>query len=143
MPSMASTFPGAAESDSVATHALAGTRWSAALMVVSRAGGREQSARLEIAPQASSRALAGKLEFTQPAQERPIVDRRDVSLARDPGKQLAVRNLDEALELGQLGLVKGVDGAVGEAAHDQVHLAHAAMPGAEQKFPAADIEPVA
>ena len=39
------------------------------------------------------------------------------------------------LILVQFGVGQGADGAIGEAAEDQVHLAYAAMPGAEEEFP--------
>ncbi len=42
MPSMSSTLPGATDSDCVATISRAGTRWSAALTVVSRIDGRSR-----------------------------------------------------------------------------------------------------
>src|SRR5262249_35765308 len=64
-------------------------------------------------------------------------------LAGDPGEQLAIRQLDQLLELGQLVRAEILDRDIGEAAHDQVHLPHAPMPGAEQELAPAHIQSVA
>lgn len=42
----------------------------------------------------------------------------------------------------ELGLGKLMDRAIGETAEDQIHFAHAAMPGAEQEFAPTSVEPV-
>ena len=49
-----------------------------------------------------------------------------------PGEQVVIRHLEQPLEIVEFGLAEVRDRGVGEAAEDQVGLAHAAMPGAEQ-----------
>ena len=55
--------------------------------------------------------------------------------AHHPGEQVRLRHVHQPLELVDLGLAQAGDMRVGEAPGDQVHLAHAAMPGAEQQAP--------
>ena len=60
--------------------------------------------------------------------------------ADDPGEDLRVGNVEQTLELGKLRLAHGRQMGIGEPAHDQIHLAHAAPPGAEQNPPPPLIE---
>src|SRR5262249_57038875 len=98
-----------------------------------------------IRPVAAPSALHAQVAVKRapPSEHRAIVLCRDLLLARDPGQQLIVRQLDEALAFVELGLGEPGDFRIGEPAHDQIHLAHAAMPRAEQQFAAAEVEPVA
>ena len=59
---------------------------------------------------------------------------RDRLLAGEPGQQVGVRQFEQLLILVEFGVGQGGDCSIGEAAEDQVHLAHAAMPGAEQQL---------
>src|SRR5215813_11797218 len=68
---------------------------------------------------------------------------RNLGFAGNPGEQLPVGEVDKAFELVELGVIQNGDSTVGEAAHDQVHLAHAAVPGPEQELAAPDIQPIA
>src|SRR4029077_3348337 len=87
-----------------------------------------------------SRTLAPMIEITHPAEQRGIVVRRYGGFARDPSQQLAVRHLHELLEVGEFLLRQLCDRGIGEAAHDQIHFPHPAMPGTEQKLAPADIQ---
>ena len=57
-------------------------------------------------------------------------------LADDPGEDELVGDIEQRLELGQAGVVQFVEMSVGEAAEEQIDLAHAAVPAAEFQPPA-------
>jgi hypothetical protein len=80
------------------------------------------------------------VEIAQPTEQRCVVIRRHGGFARDPSQQLAVRHLHELFELGKFLLRQLRNSGVSEATHDQVHFAHAAMPGAEQELAPANIQ---
>ena len=80
------------------------------------------------------------VEGAQAPEQRGIVIRRDLALPRDPAEQVAVRHLDETLELVEVGIPQGADLGIGEAAHDQVHLTRAAVPGPKQRPAPAMVE---
>ena len=63
-------------------------------------------------------------------------------LACQPREKIAVGNLDERFENRHLVIAHSIYGCLGIAAHQQVHLARAAMPGAEQDALAARIKAV-
>ena len=66
-----------------------------------------------------------------------------VSDARHPGQQVGLDRVEQMLVLVELGVAETLDMHVGEAAHDQVRLPRAAMPGPEQQPPPARVEAVA
>jgi len=80
------------------------------------------------------------VEIAQPTEQRRVVIRRHGGFARDPSQQLAVRHLHELLELGEFLLRQLHNSGIGEAAHDQIHFPHSAMPGAEQELAPANIQ---
>jgi len=71
----------------------------------------------------------------QLAQHRRVMVRLDRFIADDPRIKFGIGDLDQALESGELAGIEFVDARVGEAADDQIHLAHTAAPGAEQQPP--------
>ena len=81
------------------------------------------------------RHQAAPREVAHPAEQRRVVVRRRVGRAHDPGEQVRLRHVHQPLELVDLGLAQRADMRVREAPGDQVDLAHAAMPGAEQQAP--------
>ena len=74
------------------------------------------------------------MESDQCRQHGGVVGRRRALGADDPGVELGVGRFDQPLEIVEPGVVELVDMGIGEAADDQIHLAHAAPPGAEQKL---------
>src|SRR5207247_9772145 len=66
-----------------------------------------------------------------------------LEFAGDPSPQLAIWQLDEALELGEFARFEHINGPVGESTQDQIHFPHSAMPGPKQELAAADVEPFA
>jgi hypothetical protein len=60
--------------------------------------------------------------------------------ADNPGERMRVRDVEQALELGKFVFVHRWQMRIGEATHDQIHLAHAAPPGAKQNPAPALIE---
>lgn len=64
-------------------------------------------------------------------------------LARYPGKQVGVVFGDQPFILVEFGIRQGLDGLIGKAAQHQIHLAHAPMPGPEQRLAAAYIQSLA
>src|SRR6266511_2912515 len=83
-----------------------------------------------------------EMEVAQPPQKRRVVVCRHCVFAGNPGIEVRVGHLDEALVFRQLGIAQTVDPGVGKPAHDQVHLADAAMPGAKQQLAPPVIAPV-
>src|ERR1700730_18970021 len=78
--------------------------------------------------------LGARVKRFELPQHGGVVVRRDVALAADPGIEVGIRHFDQPLEIIQRRLVQRADMGIGEAADDQVGLAHAAAPGAEQKL---------
>ena len=73
-------------------------------------------------------------------EERGVKLRRRRSFARQPHEDVAIRLFHQDLKLIKLAVRQTRDFSVGELAEDQVHLAHAAMPGAEMDAAAAGVE---
>ena len=76
-------------------------------------------------------------------QDRTVDIPRNRAFAGDHGQEFGVGNVEKPLILVDFVAGQGADLGIGEAAEDEVHLAHATMPGAEQKLAAPDIEPLA
>jgi hypothetical protein len=57
-----------------------------------------------------------------------------------PGERLRVGDIEKTLELGKFVVAHCRQMRIGEAAHDQIHLAHASAPGAKQNPPPALVE---
>jgi len=81
-----------------------------------------------------------RVEFAQPPKDRAVVIGRNVDPADDPGEEIAIRNLYQAIEFVEFAVGQVPGFLIGETPHDQVHLAHAAMPCAEKYLPATRIE---
>src|SRR5207237_6513624 len=94
------------------------------------AGGQAPEDRRGIAP-CRSPALAAQMEVAQAAEQRGVVYGGHVNLARDPSEKITIRDLQQSLELGKLGVVELFERAIGEATHDEIRLTHAAMPRAK------------
>ena len=58
----------------------------------------------------------------------------------DPGERLRVGDVEKTLELGKFVVAHCRQMRIGEAAHDEIHLAHASAPGAKQNPPPALVE---
>src|SRR5262245_7825488 len=82
-------------------------------------------------------------EIAQAAEQRGVVVGRHLRFAGDPGQQVWVGRLYQSLELADFLLRQLLDRGIGEATHDEVHLARAAVPGPEQKLAPALIQPLA
>ena len=74
------------------------------------------------------------MEFLQLRQHGGVIARRNGFGADDPGIKLGVGRFDQPLEIVEPGIVELVDMGVGETADDEIRLAHAAPPGAEQSL---------
>src|SRR5450631_3225113 len=83
------------------------------------------------------------MEIAQAAEQRGIDLGGRRLRAVHPGEHLLVGNLEPGLVLIELGVAQFRDMRVGEAAEHQVHLANAAMPGAEQQPLAARVQSIA
>src|SRR5471032_660811 len=81
-------------------------------------------------------------EFAQAAEQRGVDLGGRRLRAVHPGEYLLVGNLEPGLVLIELGVAQFRDMRVGKAAKHQVHLANAAMPGAEQQPLAAHVQPI-
>ena len=68
------------------------------------------------------------MKIADPAEHRRVVLGRDVGDAGDPGQQVGLDGLQQVLVLVELGVAEAGQMHVGEAAHDQVGLAGAAVP---------------
>ncbi len=76
----------------------------------------------------------------QLAKDAGVMVFRNGGGVAQPGIEIAIGHLDQLFEVPKFRTVQRHDLRIGETAHDQVHLAGAAMPGAEQDAAAADIE---
>ena len=74
-------------------------------------------------------------KIAQPVKQRVVVLGRNRPVTGDPGIEIGLRRLGQAFEGIELGLRQRGDRRIGEAPHDQVHLAGATMPRAEQQSP--------
>ena len=88
-------------------------------------------------------SAAVDVEVAQPAEQRRVELGRDCDFPGHPGEQVAVGHLHQPLELVDFDFGQVRDRCVGKAAHDQVHLAHAAVPGAEQNLAATHVQSIA
>jgi hypothetical protein len=73
------------------------------------------------------------MEGPQLVHQLVIVFGRHVAGAGNPGIEIGIGSVAELLEQIDFGLAQRADHRVGEAAHDEVHLARAAMPTAVEK----------
>src|SRR6185436_14190591 len=71
---------------------------------------------------------------------RGVVLGRHIGDAGDPGQEIGLDRIEQMLVLVEFGVVERLDMLVGKAAHDQIRLAGAAMPGPEQQPPPARVE---
>jgi hypothetical protein len=71
----------------------------------------------------------------QLTQHRRVMLGRNGLIADNPRIEFGIGHFDQVLELIELGGIQFIDASVGEAADNQIHLAHAAAPGAEQQPP--------
>lgn len=76
-------------------------------------------------------------------QDRAVDIGRNRAFTGDHRQEFSVGNFEKPLILVDFLAGQGVDLGVGEGTEDQVHLTHAAMPGAEQKLAAARVQPLA
>lgn len=76
-------------------------------------------------------------------QNRAVDIGRNRAFAGDHRQEFGVGDFEKPLILVDFIAGQGADLGVGEGTEDQVHLAHAAMPGSEQKLAAAGVEPLA
>src|SRR5262249_48645855 len=84
-----------------------------------------------------------EMKVTHAPKHRGVVLSRHWRHARHPRQQIALDRLEQMLVLVEFGVVETLDMDVGEAAHDQIRLPRAAMPGPEQQTPPAGVEAVA
>ncbi len=75
------------------------------------------------------------------AKQRRVERRRNWRFAGDPRQQLGIGRIEQALEFVEFGLAHRRQIRVGETAHDEIHLAHSAPPGAKQHAPPPRVEP--
>src|SRR5664280_3751871 len=83
------------------------------------------------------------MEIAQAAEHRGVDLGGRRLRAVHPGENLLVGNLEPGLVFIELGVAQLRDMRVGKAAEHQIHLANAAMPGAEQQPPPARVQPIA
>lgn len=76
-------------------------------------------------------------------QHRAIDIGRNRAFAGDHRQEFSIGDFEEHFILVDFVAGQGADLGIGEGAEDEVHLAHAAMPGAEQELAAAGIQPLA
>ena len=74
---------------------------------------------------------------------RSVVIERDILFPGDPGQEVPIQHVDQPLKLGQLRLGKPAERPVGEATHDQIRFAHAAVPSPEQQLATAQVQSIA
>ncbi len=79
-------------------------------------------------------------ELAEAIKEAGIDAGRRRKLASDPAEYVRLGQVQQPLELGEVLVGHSLDLAIGEPAHDEVHFARAAMPGAEQRALAPRIE---
>src|SRR5262249_10605103 len=72
-----------------------------------------------------------------------IVFRRHLAPAGDPGIEIGIGRIAQPLEQVELGLAQRADHRIGEASHDQIHLAGAAMPATVEKTAPPRVKPCA
>src|SRR5258707_14753448 len=94
---------------------------------------------MAVAWSASLRSVA---EGAQQAHHVVVVRRRRRGAAGDPVEQVDVGAAEQGLESVELGAVKRRERGLGERAEDEVDLLRAAVPGAEQELPAANVRSV-
>src|SRR5262245_42412518 len=82
-------------------------------------------------------------EIAQATEQRGVVVGWHLRFAGNPGEQFRVGRLYQSLEFADFLLRQLVDCGIGEATHDEVHLARAAVPGSEQELAPALIQPLA
>ncbi len=68
-------------------------------------------------------------------QDRGFIGAWRFRLSREPGKNVAVRRLEQKFEMVELRFAEIADFGIGEMAKQKIRLAHPAMPGAEEKAP--------
>ena len=76
-------------------------------------------------------------------QHRAVDFGRNRALAGDHRQEFGVGNFEKLFILVDLVNGKCADLGIGEGTKDKVHLAHAAMPRAEQELAAAGVQPLA
>src|SRR5688572_16501727 len=92
-----------------------------------------------MAPAGDDRRSAS-VKIPQLAEQRRINVRWSLRLAHDPIEQIPVGHLDQPFERVEFRIRQPGESRIDEAAHQEVHLAGAAMPGAEQDLPPPDVE---
>src|SRR3712207_6561521 len=92
-----------------------------------------------VSPSAVDRRGMG-VERLEASEQGRVVVRGRLDLAGDPAEEIAVCDLDQAFELGNVLFRELPDLSIGKASHDQVHLPHAPVPGTIQDLPAANIK---
>src|ERR1035437_9619789 len=83
------------------------------------------------------------MEIAQAAEQRGVDLGGRQLRAVHPGENLLVGNLEPGLVFIELGVAQLRDMRIGKAAEHQIHLANAAVPGAEQQPPPARVQPIA
>src|SRR3954471_3859850 len=76
-----------------------------------------------------------EMEIADAAEHRGVVFGRHVGDAGYPGQQIGLDRIEQMLVLVEFRVAERPDMHVGKAAHDEVRLAGAAMPGPEQQPP--------
>ena len=87
--------------------------------------------------------IAAAVEGNQCREHRGVIRRRRALGAGDPGVEVGIGRFDQPLEIVEACGVELVDMGIGEAADDEIHLAHAAPPGPEQKLAPPLVQPFA
>ncbi len=80
-----------------------------------------------------------RVKSRDPAEEGRVIARRNRLGARQPAEDLVVLRVEQRFEIVELGLGQSGDLGVDETAHQNIHLAHAATPGANFYAPSADV----
>jgi hypothetical protein len=74
------------------------------------------------------------------SQNRRVISAWRWRLAREPAENVAVLGFEQEFIIVEFTIAKVADFGIGETAKQEIHFAHAAMPGAEQNAPLPDIE---
>jgi hypothetical protein len=71
------------------------------------------------------------MKFTQTVKKRSVEIGGGGLHTIDPREDLLIRNVKPTLELAEIPVIQGREMRIGEAAENQIHLAHTAMPASK------------
>src|SRR5262245_58660478 len=83
------------------------------------------------------------MERAQPAEHHAVISVGNLTRAGHPGIDVRVGRVRQVFELGELDVAHVDNAGVGEAVHDQVHLAGAAMPRPVEQPSSTLVQPLA